>query len=207
MKKGKMIKLLNASILSLCGGLMIVNSLSNVGSLIVKASGEKDVIALSSSGDWFQTEVGEGQGKWEATNEVVSVDAFGGAYAIEGATYLTKQGTALGAFEYSTNIKVTELNNVQNPMVGIIPWYLDDDNFLYVQLKFTNDSKYLLSAEEKADGYAIEQIIVSGKYFTSRQKCVIIIARKGENIKSHLAARIRAKIKHSATAENAGGII
>ena len=164
MKKGKMIKLLNASILSLCGGLMIVNSLSNVGSLIVKASGEKDVISSSSTEDWFQTEAGEGQGTWNANNGVVSVDAFGGAYAIEGATYLTKQGTALGAFEYSANIKVTELNNVQNPMVGIIPWYLDDDNYLYVQLKFTDDSRYLLSAEEKADGYAIEQIIVSGKY-------------------------------------------
>lgn len=164
MKKGKMIKLLNASILSLCGGLMIVNSLSNVGTLIVKASGEKDVISSSSTEDWFQTEAGEGQGTWNANNGVVSVDAFGGAYAIEGATYLTKQGTALGAFEYSANIKVTELNNVQNPMVGIIPWYLDDDNYLYVQLKFTDDSRYLLSAEEKADGYAIEQIIVSGKY-------------------------------------------
>lgn len=164
MKKGKMIKLLNASILSLCGGLMIINSLSSVESLIVKADGTKDVISSSSTEDWFQTEAGEGQGTWNANNGVVSVDAFGGAYAIEGATYLTKQGTALGAFEYSTNIKVTELNNVQNPMVGIIPWYLDDDNYLYVQLKFTDDSKYLLSAEEKADGYAIEQIIVSGKY-------------------------------------------
>ena len=164
MKKGKMIKLLNASLLSLCGGLMVLNTLANVESLIVRASGEKDVVSLSSSEDWFQTEAGEGQGTWEAKDGVVSVDAFGGAYAIDGATYLTKQGTALGAFEYSANIKVTGLNDVQNPMVGIIPWYLDDDNFLYVQLKFTDDSKYVLSSEEKADGYAIEQIIVSGKY-------------------------------------------
>ena len=164
MERKKVIKLLNASILSCLSGLMIVNSLNNVKSLKLKATNEVDVISLSSSADWFQSEAGEGQGKWNVSNNVVSVDAFNGAYAIDGATYLTKKGTALGDFEYKANIKITELNKVQNPMVGIIPWYLDDDNYLYVQLKFTNDSKYLLSKEEQNDGYAIEQVIVSGKY-------------------------------------------
>ena len=164
MERKKVIKLLNASILSCLSGLMIVNSLNNAKSLKLKATNEVDVIATSSSTDWFQSEAGEGQGKWNVSNNVVSVDAFNGAYAIDGATYLTKKGTALGDFEYKANIKITELNKVQNPMVGIIPWYLDDDNYLYVQLKFTNDSKYLLSKEEQNDGYAIEQVIVSGKY-------------------------------------------
>ena len=133
MERKKVIKLLNASILSCLSGLMIVNSLNNVKSLKLKASNEVDVIASSSSTDWFQSEAGEGQGKWNVSNNVVSVDAFNGAYAIDGATYLTKKGTALGDFEYKANIKITELNKVQNPMVGIIPWYLDDDNYLYVQ--------------------------------------------------------------------------
>lgn len=164
MKKGKKIQLLNALTLSLCGGLMVLDTLSSIQTHNVKASEAYDVIAASTSADWFQTESGEGQGTWSVSDNVVSVNAYGGAYAIEGATYLTKKGTTLGDFEYSVNVKINELNKVQNPMVGIIPWYLDDDNFLYVQLKFTDDSKYLLSAEEKADGYAIEQIIVSGKY-------------------------------------------
>ena len=48
-----------------------------------------DVIAQTKENEWFQNEDSVGQGTWTATNEKVSVDAFGCNYAMEGATYLT----------------------------------------------------------------------------------------------------------------------
>lgn len=124
----------------------------------------KDVIALSSNQDWYHNEKTDNQGVWQINQDSIQVDAFNGNYAMEGANLLTTQGFAYGAYEFTAKITIQELNKVQNPMVGIIPWYLDEDNYLYVQLKFTDQSKYLLSASERADGYGIEQIICSGKY-------------------------------------------
>ncbi len=130
----------------------------------VHAEGENNVISASSESDWFHNVKTEGQGTWAVSGSAVTVDAFGGNYALEGANYLTHAGTALGAYSFTTKITVSELNHVQNPMVGIIPWYVDEDNYLYVQLKFTWDADQLTTPEEKADGYAIEQLIFSGKY-------------------------------------------
>ena len=50
-----------------------------------------DLIAQSESGDWFHNDNGEMTdfGIWEKTAEGITVDAYGGAYAMEGATYLT----------------------------------------------------------------------------------------------------------------------
>lgn len=130
----------------------------------VKAEGECDVIASTSIADWFHNKKTEDQGTWSASTTAVTVDAYDGDYAMEGANYLTPAGSAYGAYSYEATINITELNAVQNPEVGIIPWYLDEDNYLYVEMKFTNNPDYLLSAEEKAEGYGIEQIICAGRY-------------------------------------------
>ncbi|MDD4077694.1 MAG: hypothetical protein PHT03_06945 [Bacilli bacterium] len=57
------------------------------------AGKQTDLIATSNIDDWFQVVADEGD--WTPTNDKVTVDAFGGAYALEGATYLTAQGQAL----------------------------------------------------------------------------------------------------------------
>lgn len=145
---------------------LTLNAQQKTSRLILNAAdaNEKDVIAVSADQDWYHNEKTNEQGSWTINDTSVQVDAFNGNYAMEGANLLTKQGTALGAYEFTTKITINEMNKVQNPMVGIIPWYLDEDNYLYVQLKFTDQSNYLLSAAEKAEGYGIEQIICSGKY-------------------------------------------
>lgn len=124
-----------------------------------------DVISASSSSDWYHNTKTDSQGVWTLGASSVEVDAYGGNYAMEGANYLSKKGTALGAYEFAANITVSDINPAaQNGLVGIIPWYLDKDNYLYVEMKFTTDTDYLLSADEKSEGYAIEQIICSGRY-------------------------------------------
>ena len=152
-------KVLNALIVSLC-------AVFAFGQLkTVSAEGTSvDVLAASTESNWFQNEKTEGQGVWNATSDKLTVDAFGCNYAMEGANYITNAASALGAFEFETTIKITEINNVENPMVGIIPWYLDADNYLILQLKFSNASNYLTTDAEKADGYGLEQIIFSGKF-------------------------------------------
>lgn len=124
-----------------------------------------DLIASSAAGDWFQNAEGEPSavGTWNVTAGGVTAETFGTAYAMEGATYLTSAGQAYGAYEMEATVVINELNNVENPMVGIIPWYRDEGNYLFVQLKFTNASSYQTTAEERADGYALQEIIVSGR--------------------------------------------
>ncbi len=124
-----------------------------------------DLIAQSESGDWFHNDNGEMTdfGIWEKTAEGITVDAYGGAYAMEGATYLTAKGQAYGAYEAEATFVISELNDVENPMIGIIPWYVDYENYLFVQLKFTNASKYFTTDEEREQGYALQEIIVSGR--------------------------------------------
>lgn len=124
----------------------------------------KDVLDISTPADWFYNGEGDNLGTWSVTNNNVIVDAFDGGFAMEGATHLTKKGFAYGAFEFETLITIQELNDVQNPMVGIIPWYLDSDNYMFVQLKFTDMAEYLTSPAEIADGYAVEKILFSGRY-------------------------------------------
>ena len=165
MKKQKVFKALSALTLALCGTFTVTSQALSVLPLVVNAEEKVDVIATSTAEDWFQPEKTVGQGTWSVDNGVVSVNAYGGGYAMDGATYLTKKGVALGAYEFETTIKIQDIKEgTQNPMIGIIPWYQDEDNFLFVQIKFTNSSEYLLSAEEKADGYGIEEIVFSGKY-------------------------------------------
>ena len=132
---------------------------------IVKADGEGiDIVAASQDSDWFHVPKTEDQGTWTVSGSDVSVDANGTAYALDGANYLTKSTSALGAYEYSSTIHIDELYKVQNPMVGVIPWYQDEQNYIFVQLKFTDSASYLLSDAERADGYGLEQIICSGKF-------------------------------------------
>ena len=133
--------------------------------LPVNASTEGiDVIAKTKENEWFQNEDSEGQGTWSSTSEKVSVDAYGCNYAMEGATYLTSVAPTLGAYEFEATINIKELNKVENPMVGIIPLYIDGDNFLSLQIKFTYTSSYHTTPAEVADGYGIEQLIFAGKY-------------------------------------------
>lgn len=124
-----------------------------------------DLIASSAAGDWFQNADGEPSsvGTWAVTQNGVTTETFGTAYAMEGATWLTSAGQAYGAYEMEATVVINELNNVENPMVGIIPWYQDEDNYLFVQLKFTNAASYQTTAEERGDGYALQEIIVSGR--------------------------------------------
>lgn len=124
-----------------------------------------DLIAASQADDWFKNPV-DGtyeQGTWTASSSGVTVNSYGAAYAMEGATYLTKKGIALGAYEMESTFVINEINNVENPMIGIIPWYVDEENYLFVQLKFTWANEYQTNSEEKADGYALQELIVSGK--------------------------------------------
>lgn len=162
MKRVQLIKVFNALIFTICTSWFLLSQLDLPQ--LFAANEEVNVITATSSDEWFQNEDAEGQGTWTVENDTVKVDAFGCNYAMEGATYLTGKGVALGAYEFQTTIKINELNKVQNPMVGIIPWYIDNENYLAVQLKFTDDARYVLSADEKADGYAIEQVIFTGKY-------------------------------------------
>ncbi len=155
----KVKRVFSAVLASLCGLFAVAQLLP------VNASTEGvDVIALTNENEWFQNEKAEGQGVWSSTSEKVSVDAYGCNYAMEGATYLTSVAPTLGAYEFEATINILELNNVENPMVGIIPLYLDKDNYLSLQIKFTYTSSYHTTPEEKADGYGIEQLIFSGKY-------------------------------------------
>ena len=126
-----------------------------------------DLIASSAAGDWFHNQTAdngeEDFGTWQAGTETVTVDSYGMPYAIEGATYLTTKGQALGAFEMSADFVIQEINDVENPMIGIIPWYVDEENYLFVQLKFTWAAEYRTTPEEEAQGYALQEIIVSGR--------------------------------------------
>ena len=162
-----LIKIFNTLIIAICLSYLI---LSNV--TIANAADAVDVIAQTKDSEWFQTESGAGEGTWSVSGGKVSVDSFGGNYAMDGATYLTKAGRALSSFEFETTINIESANSEQaSPMVGIIPWYVDDDNYLYVSLKFANIS--LMNADdpllalatnaEKADGFILEQILVSGR--------------------------------------------
>lgn len=130
---------------------------------VVRAEdGIVDVIASSNESNW--TEVNEKQGTWTKEANSVSVDAFGGAYTMDGAVLVSDAAKAYGAYEYSANIKINELNKVENPMVGIVPWFIDKDNFLTVNLKYSWANEYQMTPEEKADGYGLEEIIISGRY-------------------------------------------
>ena len=51
----------------------------------VHAEGENNVISASSESDWFHNVKTEGQGTWAVSGSAVTVDAFGGNYALEGA--------------------------------------------------------------------------------------------------------------------------
>ncbi len=123
-----------------------------------------DIIAATNENEWFHNEKTEDQGVWTSTSEKVSVDAYGCNYAMEGANYLTSAAPALGAYEFEATIKITELNSVENPMVGIIPLYIDEDNYLSLQIKFSYADKYKTTDAERADGHGIEQLLFSGKY-------------------------------------------
>ena len=105
--------------------------------LPVKAADGVNVISVTEENQWFQNEKSIGQGNWTANSEKVTVDAFGCLYAMEGATYLSSQVPTLGAYEFEATINIKELNSVENPMVGIIPLYIDEDNYLSLQIKFT----------------------------------------------------------------------
>ena len=134
----KVKRVFSAVLASLCGLFAVAQLLP------VNASTEGvDVIALTNENEWFQNEKAEGQGVWSSTSEKVSVDAYGCNYAMEGATYLTSVAPTLGAYEFEATINILELNNVENPMVGIIPLYLDKDNYLSLQIKFI----YLIKIE------------------------------------------------------------
>ena len=126
-----------------------------------------DLLAESSEEDWFHNQTAdngeEDFGTWTAGSDGVTVDAYGMPYAMEGATYLTAAGQVLGAFEMSATFVIDEINDVENPMIGIIPWYVDAENYLFVQLKFTWASEYRTTAEEQEQGYALQEIIVSGR--------------------------------------------
>lgn len=126
-----------------------------------------DLIAESSAEDWFHNQTADNSeedfGTWEADTDSVTVDAYGMPYAMEGATYLTTKGQALGAFEMSATFVINEINAVENPMIGIIPWYVDAENYLFVQLKFTWSADYQTTEEEQTQGYALQEIIVSGR--------------------------------------------
>ena len=183
-------KVLNTLLVTLCA-VFLFGQLKTVS-----AEASYDVLALSSENNWFHNEKTEEQGTWSATNEKVTVDAFGGLYAMEGANYITNAASVLGAYEFETTIKLTELNDVQNPMVGFIPWYLDEDNYLMLQIKFTDNPTYLTTAEEKTTGYAVEQLIFAGKYNgegkyisqTSQQENTTYDASKNEVLKSAKSA-------------------
>ena len=126
---------------------------------------ERDVIAASSASDFFHHPKTEEQGEWTINEDSIALDAFGTNYAMDGANLLTKKGDALGAFEYSVHIQVTDVSSgIENPMIGFIPWYHDEDNFLFIQLKFSSASQFQTTSAEQAEGYGLEQLIFSGKY-------------------------------------------
>ena len=120
--------------IAVCLFLAIVCMSVSAGSLLAKAlvsSVTTDLIRTSSQEDWFYNEtVSQNYGTWTPSpeNGTLTADTFGTAYAMEGATYLTSVGKAYGAFEMEATFVINELNAVENPMVGIIPWYLDEDN-------------------------------------------------------------------------------
>ena len=151
-----------------------------------------DLIAASGSEDWFNNGEGTDYGEWAVASDLVTVDAYGTAYSMEGATYLTSKGRALGAYEMEASFVVSEINDVENPMIGIIPWYVDEENYLFVQLKFTWSADYQTTDEEKADGYGLQEIIVSGrlngeaKYnsATAQQENTVFDAKSVTNIAS-----------------------
>ncbi len=156
-------------ILGICLSMVILLSCLSMGLAPAQAyalteESTVDLLAVSQANDWFHNPAEDSTpGTWNIGTDGISVDAFGMAYAMGGATYLTRKGTALGAYSVESSFVINELNNVENPMIGIIPWYVDEDNYLFVQLKFTWTDSYQTTAEEKADGYALQEIIVSGK--------------------------------------------
>lgn len=151
-----------------------------------------NVISASDEADWFHNEKTDEQGTWNVTGEKVTVDSANTLYAMEGANLLTSAVKPLGAYEYQATIHITSLNAVQNPFVGIIPWYVDSENYMYVALKFTDLSQYRLSQAEIADGYAIEQVIFSGRYnneskyytATAQQENTVFDALTNESLKN-----------------------
>ena len=126
-----------------------------------------DLIAQTQGAEWFHNPVEEGTtatpGTWSSTAGSITVDAQGGNYAMQGATYLSPKGQALGAYEMEASFVINELYEVENPMIGIVPWYVDEDNYLFVQLKFSWADQYKLTADDRADGYGLQEIIVSGR--------------------------------------------
>ena len=56
---------------------------------------------------------------------------LGGAYALKAQPI--DEEDCHRRFEFTTKIKITEMNDVENPMVGIIPWFVDEDNYIFVQ--------------------------------------------------------------------------
>lgn len=140
---------------------------------LVKASGdttEINLITASDSEDWFQEKDGEGSFNVDLINGKIETDTLGAAFGLEGATYLSKKAKPLGAFEISTNVKVRSLKeNAEVAFVGLLPWYIDKNNYLSVQLKITTldekdgSGQYIKSPAEIEQGCAIEQIIVTGK--------------------------------------------
>ena len=165
-KYGKKRKLLlSALTAALVGVLCPATALLYASAAELAEPGVTDLIASSAAGDWFHNQTAdngeEDFGTWQAGAETVTVDSYGMPYAMEGATYLTTKGQALGAFEMSATFVIQEINDVENPMIGIIPWYVDEENYLFVQLKFTWAAEYRTTPEEEAQGYALQEIIVS----------------------------------------------
>ncbi|MBO4541043.1 MAG: hypothetical protein J5736_03615, partial [Bacilli bacterium] len=146
------------------GGIGSSQPLQRVNALDLSET-EKDIIASSSASDFFHREKTEEQGTWTINQDSVSVDAFGTAYALEGANLLSKKGNALGAYEFRVHIQVSEVNpGIENPMIGFVPWFQDENNYLFVQLKFSSAAQFQTTDAEKAEGYGLEQLIFSGKY-------------------------------------------
>ena len=161
--KGKRYCVLMATLISFLTIQGLILSNKNVSTLKAQEKGV-DIVSISEASDWFHVPKTEDQGTWSVSGSEVTVDAPGGGYAFDGANYITGKGVALGTYEFSSTIHIEQLYQVQNPMVGVIPWYVDESNYIYVQLKFTDSQNYLLSNDEKTDGYGIEQIICSGKF-------------------------------------------
>ena len=124
-----------------------------------------DILSATQAGQWFhnEAEVESNPGTWAVTAQGVTADTYGCAYAMEGATYLSEAGVAYGAYEMEASFVINQLNSVENPMIGVIPWYIDNENFVFVQLKFSYSDQYKTTDAERADGYGLQEIIVSGR--------------------------------------------
>jgi hypothetical protein len=137
------------------------------------AAGELNLIAATPAAAWVQPNEGKGTWGFDQAGGTASIDARLGSYAMDGAVAVSDRGTPLGAFEMSANIKITDFDNTTAQdgagSAGFIPWYIDKDNYLFVQMYFTYlDTKYdgtglyIKSPEEIAQHCAIERITVTG---------------------------------------------